>query len=86
MAVSSGQGEPDDRVADDDRAVGIDGRQPAVDQGLADEAGTESAGRRGDVADDVVPGECRCPAGVRGRLGQGRLFDGEERPDLVPGR
>ena len=78
--------DPDDRVADDDRAIGVERRRAAVDQRLADEPGAEGTGRRRHVAGDVVPGEGRGPAGVRDRLGEGGLLDGEERPDLVAGR
>ena len=60
--------DPDDRVADDDRAVGVERRGPAVDQGLADQPGAERTGRRRHVADDVVPGERRRPAAVRDGL------------------
>ena len=78
--------EADHRVADDDRAIGVDGRRSAVDEGLAEQAGAERAGRGRDVADEVVPGERRRPAPVRDGLGQGGLLDGQERADLVAGR
>ena len=76
----------DDRVADDDRPIGVGGRGAAVDESLAEQPGAERAGRGRDVADEVVPGERRGPAPVRDGLGQGGLLDGQERPDLVAGR
>ena len=42
--------EPDDRVADDDRPVGVDRRQPAVEERLAEQARAERPGRGRDVA------------------------------------
>ena len=60
---------PDDRVADDDRAVGVERGDAAVEQGLAEQPGAERAGRGRDVADEVVPGEGRGPAPVRRRSG-----------------
>ena len=79
--------EPDERVADDDRPIGVDRGEarPARKPWLRSPAA--SAPDRGrDVAGEVVPGEGRRPARVRGRLAEGRLLDGEERPDLVAGR
>ena len=69
-----------------DRAVGVERGDAAVEQGLAEQPGAERAGRGGDVADEVVPGEGRGPSPVGDGLGQRRLLDREERPDLVAGR
>ena len=78
--------DPDERVADDDRAISVERRRAPVQQRLADEPRRERAGRRRDVPDEVVPGERRRPACVGHRLRQRRLLDGEERSDLVAGR
>ncbi len=78
--------DPDQRVADDDRPVGVDRGEPAVDQRLADDPGTQRSRRGGDVAGQVVPGERRGPASVWRRLRQPGLLDCQEWPDLVAGR
>ena len=78
--------DPDDRVADDDGAVGVERRQAAIDERLAQQPRAERARRRGDVADEVVPGERRRPPAVGHGLAERRLLDGEERADLVAGR
>ena len=44
------------------------------------------ANGRGDVANEVVPGERGRPAPALDRLGECRLLDREERPHLVAGR
>ena len=77
---------PDDRVADDDRPVGVGGRGPAGQQCLAREACRERTGRCRHIPREVVPGERRSPPTIRDDLGEGGLLDRQERPDLVAGR
>ena len=77
---------PDDRIADDDRPVGVGGSGPAGQQCLAGEARGERAGRRRHIPREVVPGERRGPPSVRDDLGEGSLLDRKERPDLVARR
>ena len=59
--------EPDRRIADDDRAVGVDRRQPASISTWS-RARRQRPDRRRHVAGEVVPGERRRPARVGRRL------------------
>ena len=82
----SGHHQTDRGIGHDNKAVGVDRRQPAGQQGLGRKAGGQRAGRRCEVAGEVVPGKGRCPPRVRGCLAEGRLLDRQERPDLVATR
>ena len=84
--AAGGHRDADQRVPDDDRAVGIGVGQPAVEERLAHETREQRATRRRDVADEVVPGERGGSPGAIDGLGQCRLLDGKERADLVAGR
>ena len=70
---------PDDRVADDDRPVALEGRRA----GRLERLGEDARGQRPDGGrerpGEVVPGEHARPPAGREPLGQGRLLDGQER-------
>ena len=78
--------EADRCVADDDRPIRVCLGEPCGEHRLGREPGCQRPDRRGDVADEVVPGEDGRPALIRRRLAERGLLDGEERPDLVAGR